>query len=154
MSRLGAFFALISFIGALLTEAALGVSGWFTHSVRVYPIECEGQVVFGTFCDGELTIPLDPSTFRAFPQRQTVIEWSDDGTTEFKRCTVRDFRNWQCTNPTGRDLVIQKTMRDGRLAVNMYDSNMSPKTNVNSWDLIYVPMWDWLRLDLEYEIKR
>ena len=154
MSRLVAFFALISFTGALLTEAAFGLASLFTHSVRVYPVECEGQVVFGTFCDGELTIPLDPSTFRAFPQRQTVIEWSDDGTTEFKRCTVRDFRNWQCTNPTARDLVIQKTMQDGRLTVSMYDSNMSPKTNVNSWDLIYISKWDWLRFDLEYEMKR
>ncbi len=154
MSRLGAFFALISFIGALLTEAAFGLTGLFTHSVRVYPIECEGQVVFGTFCDGEFTIPLDPATFRAFPQRQTVTEWSDDGTTQYTRCTVKDFRNWQCTNPTGRDLVIQKTMQDGRLTVSMYDSNMSPKTNVNSWDLVYVSKWDWLRLDLEYEMKR
>ena len=52
------------------------------------------------------------------------------------------------------DLVIQKTMQDGQLTVAMYDSSMSPKTNVNSWDLIYVSMWDWLRMDLEYEMKQ
>jgi len=154
MSKLGAFLALIGFAAALLTEAVFGLTGLFTHSIRVYPVECEGEVVFGTFCDGKLTEPLNPSTFRAFPERQTVVEWSDDGTTEFKRCTVRDFRNWQCTNSTGRGLLIQKTLRDGRLTVSRYDSDMSPKTNVNSWDLVYVSVWDWLRLDLEYEMKR
>jgi hypothetical protein len=154
MSRLAAFFALVSFAAALLIEAAFGLTAVFTHSVRVYPVECEGQVVFGTFCEGELTVPLNPLTFRAFAQRQTVTEWDSDGTTEFKNCTVKDYRNWQCTAPAGRDLVIQKTMQDGQLTVAMYDSRMSPKTNVNSWDLIYVSMWDWLRMDLEYEMKQ
>jgi hypothetical protein len=154
MSKLGAFLALIGFAAALLTEAVFGLTGLFTHSIGVYPVECEGEVVFGTFCDGELKQPLNPSTFRAFPDRQTVIEWSDDGTTEFKRCTIKDFRNWQCTILTGRGLLIQKTLHDGRLTVSRYDSDMSPRTNVNSWDLVYVSVWDWLRLDLEYEMKR
>jgi hypothetical protein len=153
MSRIVAFFALVSFTAALLTEGTFAIAELFSHSVRVYPVECEGRVVFGTFCEGDLTVPLNPSTFRAFPDRQTVIEWSDEER-ELKRCTVKDFRNWQCTVPTGRDLVIQKTMQDGRLTVAMFDSSMSPKTNVNSWDLIYVPVWDWLRMDLEYEMKQ
>lgn len=154
MSRVGAFFALFSFVAAVLVELAFGCADVFTHSIRVYPIECEGQVVFGTFCDGELTEPLNPSTFRANPDRQSVIEWSADGTFEYKRCTVQDFRNWQCTVPVANDLLLQKTMQDGRFTVNRFDSAMSPKTNVNSWDTIYVPVWDWLRFDLEYEMKQ
>ncbi|MGO9062341.1 MAG: hypothetical protein ACLQU2_34020 [Candidatus Binataceae bacterium] len=153
MSRLSAFFALVSFAAAVLIELVFGFAGLFTHSIRVYPIECEGQVVFGTFCDGELTVPLNPSTFRAYPDRQSVIEWSTDGTSEYKRCTVQDFRNWQCTVPAANDLLLQKTMQDGQLTVSRFDSTMSPKTNVNSWDTIYVPVWDWLRFDLEYEMK-
>jgi hypothetical protein len=154
MSRLSAFFALISFAAAVLTELALGFTGLFTHCVRAYPIECEGQVIFGSFCEGELRVPLNPSTFRAYPDRQSVIEWSDEGTVEHKRCAVKDFRDWQCTVPSGPDLLVQKTMQDGQLTVIMYDSTMSPKTNVNAWDLVYVPVWDWLRLDLEYEMSR
>jgi hypothetical protein len=154
MSKLAAFFALVSFIAALLIEAVSGVAALFTHSVRVYPVECEGQVMFGTFCDGKLTIPLNPITFRAFPQRQTVTERDDDGTTEFKQCTVEDYRNWQCTAPAGPKSVIQKTMQDGRLTVALYDSRMFPKTNVNKWDRIYVPAEDWLRMDLEYEMRQ
>jgi hypothetical protein len=154
MSRLAAFFALVSFTAALLIEAVFGFAALFTHWVRVYPVECDGQVVFETFCEGEITVPLNPVTFRAFPDRQTVTEWDSDGATEFKSCAVKDYRNWQCTAPEGRDLMIQKTMQDGQLTVAMYDSRMSPKTNVNSWDLIYVPMWDWLRMDLEYEMKQ
>jgi hypothetical protein len=154
MSRVAAFFALAGFIAALLTEAVFGVTGWFTHSVRVYPVQCEGQVMFGTFCEGELTVPLNPLTFRAFPERHTVTEWDTDGAAEFKSCTITDYRNWQCTVPVASDLVIQRTMQDGQLSVAMYDSRMMPKTNVNSWDLIYVPVWDWLRMDLEYEMKQ
>jgi len=154
MSRLAAFFALFSFTAALLTEAGFGVSALFTHSVRVYPVECEGQVVFGTFCEGELSVPLDPVTFRAALDRQRVTKWESEGTTDLSNCTVKDYRNWQCTRRTGRDLIIQKTLQDGRLEVNMYDSSMSPKTNVNSWDLIYVPAWEWLRRDLEYEMPK
>jgi hypothetical protein len=154
MSRLRAFLALISFTGAVLTELLFSFTGMFTHSIRVYPVECEGQVVFGTFCEGELTVPLNPSTFRAYPDRQAVIEWSDDGTNEYKRCTVKDYRNWQCTVRAAPNLLLQKTMLDGRLSVAMYDSTMSPKTNVNSWDMIYVSVWDWLRFDLEYEMRQ
>lgn len=154
MSRIGAFLALFSFVAAALTEGLFAVTGIFTHSVRVYPIECEGQVVFGTFCEGELTVPLNPSTFKADPAQQSVTEWNDDGTFEHKRCTVKDFRNWQCTVSAGQDLVFQKTMQDGRLTVSTYDSNMSPKTNVNSWDVIYVPVREWLRFDLEYEMRQ
>lgn len=154
MSKLAAFLALVSFTAALLTEATFAVAALFSHSVRIYPVECDGQVVFATFCEGEITMPLDPITFRAFPDRQMVTEWDSEGATEFRNCTVRDYRNWQCTVPAGRDLVIQRTMQDGRLIVAMYDSRMSPKTNVNSWDLIYVSVWDWLRMDLEYEMKQ
>jgi hypothetical protein len=144
---------LISFIAALVIEAVFAFTALFTHSVRVYPVECEGRVVFGTFCEGELILPLNPLTFRAFAGRQLVIEWDSDGATEFKNCTVRDYRNWQCTTPTGPNLVVQRTMQDGRLTTAMYDSRMSPKTDVNSWDLIYVSVWDWLRMDLEYEMR-
>jgi len=154
MSRVAAFFALVSFVAALLTEAVFAFAALFTHSVRVYPVQCEGQVVFGTFCEGKLDTPLNPRTFRAFPARHTVTEWDTDGTTEFKNCTVKDYRNWQCTAPAGRDLVIQRTMQDGQLSVSMYDSRGSPKTNVNSWDVIYVSASDWLRMDLEYEMKQ
>ncbi|GEM_PF-5174038 len=154
MSKLAAFFALAGFIAALLTEAVFSVTGWFTHAVRVYPVQCEGQVLFGSFCDGELTVPLDPLTFRAYPLRHTVIEWDTYGATELKSCSITDYRNWQCTVAAAPDLVIQRTMRDGQLTVAMYDSRMTPKTNVNSWDLIYVPVWDWLRMDLEYEMKQ
>ncbi len=154
MSRVAAFFALVSFTAALLTEAAFAFAALFTHSVRVYPVECDGQVVFGTFCEGETTVPLNPITFRAIPHRQSVTEWDSEGATQFNNCTVRDYRNWQCTTAAARDLVIQRTMQDGRLTVRMYDSHMSPKTNVNSWNLIYVPVWDWLRMDLEYEMKQ
>jgi len=154
MSRLAAFFALVSFTAAVLIEAVFGLAGLFTHSVRVYPVECDGRVVFGTFCEGELTMPLNPLTFKAFPDRRAVIEWDTEGATEFKNCTVKDHRNWQCTAPAGPDLVIQRTMQDGRFTLAMYDSRMSPKTNVNSWDLIYVSVWDWLRMDLEWEMKQ
>jgi hypothetical protein len=154
MSRIAAFFALVSFTAALLTESTFAIAELFSHSVRVYPVECEGRVMFGTFCEGDLTIPLNPSTFRASLDRQTVMEWSDDESVELRRCTVKDFSNWQCTVPTGRDLVIQKTMQDGHLTVAMFDSTMSPKTDVNSWDVIYVSVWDWLRMDLEYEMKQ
>ncbi len=154
MSKLAAFFALAGFIAALSTEAVFGIMGWFTHWVRVYPVQCQGQVMFGTFCEGELTVPLDPLTFRAFPQRQTVTEWNANGAAELKSCTIKDYRNWQCTVAAAPDLVIQRTMQDGQLSVTMYDSRMSPKTNVNSWDLVYVSLWDWLRLDLEYEMKQ
>jgi|SRR5579875_91480 hypothetical protein len=154
MSKLAAFLALVSFLAALLTEAVFALTALFTHSVRVYPVECEGRVVFGTFCEGEITVPLDPRTFRACPRRQTVTEWDTDGVIEFKNCTVKDYRNWQCTSAAGSGLVIQRTMQDGRLTVSMYDSRGSPKTNVNSWDVIYVAALDWLRLDLEYEMKQ
>ena len=154
MSRIGAFLALFSFAAAVLIELAFGLTGLFTHSIRVYPIECEGQVVFGTFCQGDLTVPLDPLTFRAYPNRQSVIEWSADGTTEHKRCTVKDFRNWQCIVVEAPDLLLQKTMQNGQLTVITYDSTMSPKTEMNSWDMVYVPVSDWLRLDLEYEMNQ
>jgi hypothetical protein len=154
MSKLAAFFALVGFTAALFTEAVVGIIGLFTHWVRVYPVQCQGQVMFGSFCDGELTVPLDPLTFRAFPDRQTVTEWTGDGAAELKSCAIKDYRNWQCTVPVAPDLVIQRTMQDGQLSVAMYDSRMSPKTNVNSWDLVYVSVWDWLRLDLEYEMKQ
>ncbi len=154
MLKLAAFFVLVSLAAALLTEAAFGFAALFTHSVRVYPIQCEGQVAFGKFCEGALTVPLTPLTFRAIPDRHRVIEWDTGGTTEFTGCTVKDYRNWQCTGPAGPDLVIQRTMQNGQLTVRMYDSGMSPKTNVNSWDLIYVSLWDWLQMDLEYEMKQ
>jgi hypothetical protein len=154
MSRLAAFFALVGFTAALCTEAVFGVAVLFTHSVRVYPVQCQGQVMFGDFCEGELTVPLDPLTFRAFPRRNMVMEWSADGAAELKSCTVRDYRNWQCTVVVAPDLVIQRTMQDGQLSVAMLDSRMSPKTNFNSWDLVYVSVWDWLRIDLEYEMKQ
>jgi hypothetical protein len=153
MSKLFALLALISFSGTVLTELAFGFTALFTHRVRAYPIECEGQVLFGTFCDGDLTVPLNPSTFRAFPDRQEVIEWRGGEKLVFKQCTVRDFGNWQCTIPADRGQMIQKTMQDGHLTVIMYDSNMSPKTNVNAWDLVYVALGDWLRRDLEYEMN-
>ncbi len=154
MSKLAAFLALLSFLAALLIEAVFAFAALFTHSVRVYPVECEGRVVFATFCEGEITVPLNPRTFRAYPQRQTVTESDTDGVSEFKNCTVKDYRNWQCTTAAGSDLVIQRTMQDGRFTVSMYDARMSPKTNVNSWDVIYVSASDWLRLDLEYEMKQ
>ncbi len=154
MTKVAAFFALIGFAAALATEAVLAAAEVFTHSVRVYPVECEGQVVFGTFCEGELTVPLDPITYRASPARRSVTRWDNEGVTELGNCTVKGYRDWQCSTAAAADLVIQRTMQDGQFTVAMYDSRMSPKANVNSWDLIYVSMWDWLRIELEYEMKQ
>ena len=67
MSRLAAFFALVSFTAALLIEAVVGFAALFTHSVRVYPVECEGQVAFETFCEGEITVPLESIDLSGLP---------------------------------------------------------------------------------------
>lgn len=62
-------------------------------------------------------LPLNRSTYKAFPESQSVIHWMPDlsGTPDrLARCAVRDRLNWQCEYSDGSAALH---MTDGELKI-------------------------------------
>jgi len=76
------------------------------REVFVYPIECKGKAI-GNLCDGTLGIPLNPSSFVAFPDRQEVVEYSGGMVTRLEGCAVFNWQTWTCTTGDSDDSMTQ-----------------------------------------------
>ncbi len=124
------------------------VTGCTSRSeIKVFPIQCEGTAI-GNFCAGKLGEPSTPTSFKAIPERQEVVE--DDGHGNLHRldgCVVKDWDTWQCyvdwhsveneDGSSGRESVTQ-TMDRGSYTMSV--ASVGPADPSNT---VYVPGWRW-----------
>lgn len=78
-------------------DLVFNMASLLTHKVRIYPVACEGKVVGDKLCCGELSVPLNPTTFTVSVSRQQVFESTAGIMTPLHNCEVQDYLNWQCT---------------------------------------------------------
>jgi hypothetical protein len=93
-------------------------STWHSYEeVTVHAMYCAGDHPGGRCSKGEEI--ANPTTYRAYPDQQTVIKWTwNSGTiTRFTFCAVRDGRNWTCQFEKAGDVPkVEYTMMDGFLS--------------------------------------
>jgi hypothetical protein len=94
--KFGTIFTLALILIALGLLWAYSESLPFGSEVTVYNMFCAGEFKDGK-CNGREET-ANPTTYKAFPEQQTVVRWyGDDGAPKrFGYCAVRDARNWSC----------------------------------------------------------
>jgi hypothetical protein len=65
-------------------------------AATIHAILCDQAVTDGRPCPEDQALPLNPTTYRFFPDEERVIVegWGD--VSEFVSCSVADSRNWRC----------------------------------------------------------
>jgi hypothetical protein len=91
---------------SLAIAALLSIGLWASRrsvtETVAYPIEKD---------NGGRSLALNPTTYRADPERQRVMYWLpgvDDAPTSIPNCAVRDPKNWRCTDRDGSIISMQR----------------------------------------------
>lgn len=141
LTRLAYALLLVSGVIALLVTPACGVPA--SGSVTVYRAHCEGKVDrISNRCSGQITNPLNRSTFTVDASQQRVIEQYDyEGAlpARLEGCTVKDVENWSCCVP-----APGATPRCQAMSQRTY--NTFGGEDLPSDDVVYVSQTEWLRL--------
>jgi hypothetical protein len=83
----GLFYAVVGGVAAFLLTPVF--NGW-RGEITVYPLL--------THSTEARPSPGNRTTFRVYPETQTVVEWMPgiNGVSRLKNCSVRDRKNWEC----------------------------------------------------------
>ena len=123
------FYALLA---AVILFLLAPIKDAIKNQVTVYPaLKTE---------EGRL-LPLNRSTYKVFPETQTVISWFPgifEVPNKLSKCGVRDRMHWHCEYSDGSATL---TMDDGRLQI-------FSKSNVPERDIQYVTRFKWWVLHL------
>lgn len=128
--------------GVLLVLCCVAVDHLpFGDSVTVFRVQCAGVAEDGRCPASEGT--ARPVTFRAFPDLQRVIYWSDQNAPKrLHHCAVRNARNWSCAADDGSNNVADHSwqMVGGRFHEVSDNAAVDSRIQVSRWH------WWWVRL--------
>lgn len=127
----------------LVLALVAGFFGWplfdrIQNEITVYPMFCPTGRVNGVCGAEEQT--ANPTTYKVFPDQQSVIYWIGDGApTRYASCAVRDVSNWRCQFVKAGDTPkIEDFMSDG----NFFETAEPPF--IASTNLFYpASRWHW-----------
>jgi hypothetical protein len=105
-------------VGTLMLLVIIGIAGWplverMRNEITVYKFCTDGRV--NGVCNSKEEQTANPTTYKAFPDLQSVVYWTGDGPpSRFTSCAVRDVSNWTCHyGRAGESGRVEYTMTDG-----------------------------------------
>ncbi len=113
----------------------------FQDEITVYEMSCSEPIKDGICKAKEET--LGRTTFKAFPNQQVVIHWSEEGVRILQRdndCVVRDSKNWSC-KVDGSSFI--KIMADGKFRYGYYADSPT------AFYTVHKGYWWWVRITQE-----
>lgn len=131
----------------LLVPAVVLVTGCgrLTGETTIYEVACPHPVSSEQkFYCASRWFPVNPVTYKAIVDQQTVIHWVDPfPPSRLSNCVVRDYENWRCEYP---DESRRLEMRSGVLS---FDPPRKFSGSVIS-EVAQVPEWQWWGVRLKF----
>ncbi len=144
-----------------LDDLLFNLASPLTRKLRVYPVVCEGTVLPGNVCCGELGMPLNPTTFTVSPGRQQVLRSTAGASFPLDNCRVQDYLTWECTtywadtgtySPHSGKADSWDTSKMSNGTFSAYSRPGSHPLNHRPLELAYVkPLDFWLGLEFGWE---